>query len=143
PIKHKIEHETYQLPDSLMFALRAFLLSRAIRNLRGQSSSHCSMLVNASRFTRVQSQLKNRLHEALERIQNALRVNSSSTSALMDPEIKALFDVWYTEYAEVGRVEGGETKFKWEEIQESIFDSIASAKVVEVNSRANELDYSN
>ncbi|HFQ5062924.1 TPA: Z1 domain-containing protein [Vibrio vulnificus] len=143
PIKHKIEHEIYQLPDSLMFALRAFLLSRAIRNLRGQSSSHCSMLVNASRFTRVQSQLKNRLHEALERIQNALRINSSSTSALMDPEIKALFDVWNTEYAEVGSVEGDETKFKWEEIQESIFDSIASAKVVEVNSRANELDYSN
>ncbi|MFA0544209.1 Z1 domain-containing protein, partial [Vibrio sp. 10N.222.52.B7] len=62
-----------------MFALRTFLLSRSIRNLRGQSSSHCSMLVNASRFTNVQSQLKNRLHEALERIQNALRINSSST----------------------------------------------------------------
>ncbi|ODA21600.1 Z1 domain-containing protein [Photobacterium damselae] len=143
PIKHKIGHDIYQLPDSLMFALRTFLLSRAIRNLRGQSSSHCSMLVNASRFTRVQSQLKNRLHEALERIQNALRINSFSTSSLMDPEIKALFDVWITEYAEVGRVEGGESKFKWEEIQESIFDSIASAKVVEVNSKANELDYSN
>ncbi|WP_158144585.1 Z1 domain-containing protein [Vibrio metschnikovii] len=143
PIKHKIDHEIYQLPDSLMFALRTFLLSRAIRNLRGQSSSHCSMLVNASRFTRVQSQLKNRLHEALERIQNALRINSSSISALKDPEIKALFDVWIMEYAEVGRVEGSETKFKWTEIQESIFDSIASAKVVEVNSRANELDYSN
>ncbi|ELF6480626.1 Z1 domain-containing protein [Vibrio fluvialis] len=143
PIKHKIGHEVYQLPDSLMFALRTFLLSRVIRNLRGQSSSHCSMLVNASRFTRIQSQLKNRLHEALERIQNALRINSSSTSALMDPEIKALFDVWNTEYAEVGSVEGGETKFKWEEIQGSIFDSIASAKVVEVNSKANELDYSN
>lgn len=142
PIKHKIEHEIYQLPDSLMFALRTFLLSRAIRNLRGQSSSHCSMLVNASRFTRVQSQLKNRLHEALEQIQNALRINSSSTRALMDPEIKALFDVWKAEYAEVGRVEQGNTKFTWEEIQGSIFDAIASTKVVEVNSRANELDYS-
>lgn len=143
PIKHKIDLVIEQLPDSLMFALRTFLLSRAIRNLRGQSSSHCSMLVNASRFTRVQSQLKNRLHEALEKIQNALRINSSLTNGFMDPEIKALFDVWISEYAEVGRVAGDETKFKWEEIQESIFDSIASAKVVEVNSRANELDYSN
>ncbi|OXX69360.1 endonuclease [Vibrio sp. V19_P1S1T109] len=135
PIKHKIEHETYQLPDSLMFALRAFLLSRAIRNLRGQSSSHCSMLVNASRFTRVQSQLKNRLYEALERIQNALRVNSSLTKALKDPEIKALFDVWEAEYQD--------TEFDWDKIQKAIFDAIASAKVVEVNSKANELDYSN
>ncbi|ELF6471909.1 Z1 domain-containing protein [Vibrio vulnificus] len=135
PIKHKIEHEIEQLPDSLMFALRAFLLSRAIRNLRGQSSSHCSMLVNASRFTRVQTQLKNRLHEALERIQNALRLNSSLTMALKDPEIKALFDVWEAEYQD--------TEFDWDEIQKTVFDAIASAKVVEVNSKANELDYSN
>ncbi|OLQ85285.1 Z1 domain-containing protein, partial [Vibrio panuliri] len=135
PIKHKIGHEVYQLPDSLMFALRTFLLSRAIRNLRGQSSSHCSMLVNASRFTRIQSQLKNRLHEALERIQNSLRLNSSLTTALKDPEIKALFEVWEAEYQDI--------EFEWSEIQKTIFDAIASAKVVEVNSRANELDYSN
>lgn len=135
PIKHKIDHDIYQLPDSLMFALRTFLLSRAIRNLRGQSSSHCSMLVNASRFTRVQSQLKNRLHEALERIQNSLRLNSSVTTALKDPEIKALFDVWEAEYQD--------TEFDWGQIQKTIFDAIASAKVVEVNSQANELDYSN
>jgi hypothetical protein len=135
PIKHKIDHYIYQLPDSLMFALRTFLISRAIRNLRGQSSSHCSMLVNASRFTRVQSQLKNRLHEALERIQNSLRINASLTTALKDPEIEALFDVWGAEYKDAG--------FDWDEIQQTIFDAIASAKVVEVNSRANELDYSN
>ncbi|EGR1512541.1 endonuclease [Vibrio vulnificus] len=135
PIKHKIDHEIEQLPDSLMFALRTFLLSRAIRNLRGQSKSHCSMLVNASRFTRVQTQLKNRLHEALERIQNSLRLNSSLTTALKDPEIKALFDVWEAEYQY--------TEFDWDEIQKTIFDAIASAKVVEVNSKANELDYSN
>ncbi|MCL1115143.1 Z1 domain-containing protein [Shewanella basaltis] len=143
PIKHKIDHDLYQLPDSLLFALRAFLLSRAIRNLRGQSTSHCSMLVNASRFTAVQSKLRNRLHEALERIQNSLRINSSSAKALMDPEINALFEVWKREYADVGKIEGADTKFKWEDIQHSIFDSIASAKVVEVNSKANGLDYSN
>jgi hypothetical protein len=135
PINHKIDHELYQLPSSLLFALRAFLLSRAIRNLRGQASSHCSMLVNASRFTNVQGQLRNRLYEALERIQDSLRINSSSTKALNDPEIKSLFDVWEAEYAG--------TEFKWEEIQTSIFDSIASAKVIEVNSKANDLDYSN
>ncbi|EJO3993629.1 TPA: Z1 domain-containing protein [Vibrio vulnificus] len=134
PIKHKIDHEIYQLPNSLMFALRTFLLSRAIRNLRGQSSSHCSMLVNASRFTRVQSQLKNRLHEALEKIQNSLRLNSSLPMALKDPEIKALFDVWETEYQNA--------EFDWDEIQKNIFDAIASAKVVEVNSKANGLNYS-
>lgn len=134
PIKHKIDHDLIQLPSSLLFALRAFLLSRAIRNLRGQSTSHCSMLVNASRFTAVQGKLRNRLHEALERIQNSLRMNSSSSNALNDPEIKGIFDVWDREYAD--------TEFRWTDIQCSIFDSIASAKVVEVNSKANDLNYS-
>ncbi|MDG2810211.1 Z1 domain-containing protein, partial [Vibrio parahaemolyticus] len=35
------------------------------------------------------------------------------------------------------------TEFEWGEIQKTIFDAVAAAKVVEVNSRANELDYSN
>ncbi len=135
PIKHKIDHEIEALPQSLMRALRAFLLARAIRNLRGQKRSHCSMLVNASRFTDVQGRLRNRLHEALERIQNSARINASrGRSALEDPEIRELHSVWSEEYAEAGP--------SWEAIQAEILESTASAKVVEVNSRANDLDYS-
>jgi hypothetical protein len=36
-------------------ALRAFIVARTIRNLRGQKAQHASMLVNASRFTGVQN----------------------------------------------------------------------------------------
>lgn len=135
PVKHKIDHEIEVLPQSLMRALRAFLLARAIRNLRGQKRSHCSMLVNASRFTDVQGRLRNRLHEALERIQNSVRINASrGPSALGDPEIAELRAVWAQEYADA--------EPNWQAIQDELLDGIASAKVVEVNSRANDLDYS-
>ena len=136
PIKHKIDHDLDVLPGSLMKALRAFLLARAIRNLRGQTTSHCSMLVNASRFTAVQGRLRNRLHEALERIQNSVRINASRGDvALNDPEIAALHAVWAEEYSVSAP--------DWSAIQSELLDAIASAKVVEVNSRANDLDYSN
>ncbi|MBE0455089.1 MAG: Z1 domain-containing protein [Roseovarius sp.] len=136
PIKHKIDHELDTLPPSLTRALRTFLLARTIRNLRGQKAAHCSMLVNASRFTAVQGRLRNRLHETLERIQNAVRINASrGTSALSDPEITALRAVWQEEYSEV--------ESDWSAIQSELLDAIASAKIVEVNSRANDLDYSN
>ena len=135
PIRHKIDHELVALPNSLITALRAFLLSRSIRNLRGHHSSHCSMLVNASRFTAVQGHLRNYLHEALERIQNSVRINASrGAMALNDPEIAELYAVWKEEYSD--------TEPNWASIQAELFDSIASAKVVEVNSRANDLDYS-
>ncbi|KAE8546104.1 MULTISPECIES: Z1 domain-containing protein [Marinobacter] len=134
PIKHKIDHELDEIPKSLLTALRAFLLSRTIRDLRGSESSHCSMLVNASRFTAVQSKLRNRIHEALDRIKDSVRVNASLGDAgLSDPELSELKRVWQTEYSG--------TEFEWEEVQAALLESIAAAKVVEVNSRANDLDY--
>lgn len=136
PIKHKIDHELDALPLSLTRALRTFLLARTIRNMRGQKAAHCSMLVNASRFTAVQGRLRNRLHETLERIQNSVRVNASrGAAALNDPEISALHGVWQEEYSDI--------EFDWFSIQSELLDAIASAKIVEVNSRANDLDYSN
>lgn len=136
PIKHRIDHELNALPPSLLEALRVFLLARTIRNLKGQTAAHCSMLVNASRFTSVQSRIRDRLHEALERIQNAIRINAShGEAALRDPEIAALHTVWGKEYADA--------EPNWFAIQSELLNAIASAKVVEVNSRANDLDYSN
>ena len=136
PLKHRIDHEIDALPGSLMKALRTFLLARTIRNLRGQTTSHCSMLVNASRFTGVQERLRNRIHEVLERIQNSVRVNASrGKAALADPEIAALYTIWKAEYSEA--------EPDWPVIQSELLDAIASAKAVEVNSRANDLDYTN
>ena len=136
PIKHMIDHNLESLPSSLIEALRAFLIARTIKNLRGQNALHCSMLVNASRFTAVQGRLRNRLHEVLERIQNSVRINASrGAAALNDPEIGALHAVWEEEYSEA--------QPEWSAVQAELLDAIASAKVVEVNSRANDLDYSN
>ena len=134
PIKHKIDHELNDLPQSLLTALRAFLLSRTIRDLRGDGTSHCSMLVNASRFTAVQSKLRNRIHEALDRIKDSVRVNASlGSKGLSDPELLELKKTWKNEYSS--------TEFEWKEVQAALLDSIAAAKVVEVNSKANDLDY--
>lgn len=135
PISHKKTYEIYDLPPSLVDALRAFLLARTIRNIRGDSHKHCSMLVNASRFTRIQAQLRNRLHEVLEDIKNAVRIHSSQgMDALNDHEINELHRVWRDEYIDAGP--------DWCTIQEYLYKAISSAKVVEVNSNANDLDYS-
>lgn len=135
PIKHKNDQEFEELPPSLETALRAFLIARTVRNLRGHTKSHCSMLVNASRFTAVQGKIRNRLHEKLETILDSLRVNASKgPSGLGDPEIAALHAVWRREYADV--------EFPWDVIQSTMLEAVAAARVVEVNSRANGLDYS-
>lgn len=135
PISHRKGHEVDALPSSLIYALRTFIIARAIRNIRGDRDKHCSMLVNASRFIGVQGQIGDRLHEALESIQNAVRVHGSSGSAALDDhEMSALHSVWKDEYADV--------MHNWEVIQENLYNAASSARIVEINNKSNDhLDY--
>ncbi|MER7336159.1 MULTISPECIES: Z1 domain-containing protein [unclassified Micromonospora] len=137
PIKHRITQIIEELPDSLRFAVRAFLLVRAIRILRGQASEHNSMLVNASRFTRVQSQLRNHVHSYLEELQNALRISGAldPVEARAVPEIFELENTWKAEYGEAGH--------RWEDVLKVLHDAAAPIRVVEVNNTsAGKLNYS-
>ena len=135
PLTHKIDHPVTGLPESLETAVRTFIIARAIRLMRGQTNQHNSMLVNASRFVNVQRQLRNEIHETIERIRSSLRVNGKKTEiqALRDPEIAALREVFEEEYAGT---------CGWQDIQDFLLDSVSAVKVVEVNSRApGSLDY--
>lgn len=138
PIQHKKDFVVRGLPRSLERAVRAFFVARAIRLARGQLRKHCSMLVNASRFTDVQRQLRNEIHALVDRIRASVRVNGAlpESKALQDAEIAALHAVWQEEYAE-----GSE--FSWQDIQSHLLESIAPVSVVEVNSRSSgNLNYS-
>jgi hypothetical protein len=95
------------------------------------------MLVNASRFTEVQRQLRNEIHSRLERMQASLRINGALPvdRAVKDPEIAELYRVWNTEYREAG--------IAWPEALNFLHDAAAPIKVVEVNSRSSgTLNYS-
>ena len=84
PMVHKQHLTLMSVPESLKEAVRTFLLSRAIRVLRDQSRQHASMLVNASRFTNVQKQLRNLIHDYLDKVVRAIRHEGAK------PEAKAL-----------------------------------------------------
>ena len=131
PLKHTIDHRITGLPQSLCMAVRTFIIARALRLARGQSGEHNSMLVNASRFTRVQSQLRNEIHELVNAIRSHVRVNGTKpeAEALRDPEIAALHDVFVKEYMETCGV-------PWLQVQTHLLDSINPVNVVEINSRS-------
>lgn len=135
PIRHRKDDDLVALPSSMIEALRAFLVARTIRDLRGQRNQHASMLVNSSRFTRMQGLIRNRLQEALDTIRDSIRVNASlGERGIQDPEIAALRDIWAAEFHEAWE--------NWSEIQAQMLSSIGGAKIIEVNSRVNDLDYS-
>lgn len=126
PVKHKIDHDITALPNSMIDALRSFIVARAIRNIRGQRGQHASMLVNASRFTGIQNHLRNRLHEHLKTIEDAVRVEGANPDADRNPEIAELKRCWQTEYAD--------NCADWPAIRENLLPVVASATVIAVNS---------
>jgi hypothetical protein len=130
PLKHKIDHQVEVLPQSLLDAVRAFLVASAIRDARGQAKKHSSMLVNASRFTGVQAQIRDVVELSLEAMQQSVRVNGGlpPRQALRDDEIKALHAIWSKEYA---------SSFPdWGQVQKHLVTSISRIKVVEVNAKS-------
>ena len=137
PMKHKIDHPVDVLPESLIRAVRAFVVARAIRNARGQQAAHASMLINASRFTDVQGRLRSRVADVVDKMRDAVAVDGAKGKvALRNPEIAALHAVWESEFAEA---EGAD----WPTVQARLHEVLVAARVVEVNAskRSQPLDY--
>lgn len=127
PLDHKIDHQLDALPESMITAVRTFVVARAIRLIRGHRTQHCSMLINTSRFTRVQGQVRSLVQQIIEDIQASARVNGALTPerALKDSTISSLYAVWEEEF--------GELEYSWAQVQRELLNAAAPVRVVEVN----------
>jgi hypothetical protein len=129
PLRHTIDLVVTAMPPSLHTAIRTFIIGRAVRLIRGHRLYHCSMMVNASRFTGVQSQLRALIQGLLEDIQASSRLHCAlpPVQALLDAEMAALHKVWEAEFA---------GNAPWSAVQERLLDAVSPIKVVEVNNRS-------
>lgn len=136
PIVHKIDHEVLALPESLREAIRTFLLNRAVRLCRGHTTLHNSMLINVSRFTRIQAQVWNLTRDYLNEVQNAVRAQGGKPwhVAQIDPDIADLAGTWERSF--------GGVKESWESVFALLNEAVAPVDVVQINSAsAGSLDY--
>ena len=127
-LKHKISIEVDSLPESLLTSIRVFVLARAIRLCRAQEDRHNSMLVNVSRFTRVQQQVRDLVDQYLTVLKNAIRFNYRLPwiEASKSREMTSLEATWREEFAGVGP--------PWDEVVGRLNDAVAPISVIEVNS---------
>ena len=81
PPKHKITFVPEALPDSLKTAIKAFVITCAVRNVRRRSvgmSKHDSMLVHLSRYTDVMDRYHVLLQAEKDRLEAGIRTGSQS-----------------------------------------------------------------
>ena len=58
PVIHSIESEYPVLPHSLKEAIHEFLINNVIRTLRGHKTKHRSMMINITRYNKVQQKIE-------------------------------------------------------------------------------------
>ncbi len=130
PMQHQIDFTVTALPETLVEALRTFVLACGIRRLRGQGNEHSSMLVNVSRFTGVQTQMRSEIHQQLAGIQRSVRIHGAKgcPEAERDPEIAALQATWEREYSALDET--------WAAVLGELDEAGGPIEVVEINSRS-------
>jgi hypothetical protein len=136
PFSHKRNDPITELPPSLYAALDAFIVARAIRNLRGHANKHCSMLVNVSRFVPVQKAVRDFLSLRERRIREAVKANykmpESASSA--NEYMQGLKQAYETEFARCG--------FPWSEVKGALNGVFEHLHLYVINSKSDEvLDY--
>lgn len=129
PEKHQKDHKITTLPQSLQDALNCYILSCAVRDLRGDSRKHMSMLINVSRFTDVQESLKEIVQEEFDKILKSVTSYCClpESESLRDPYIRNLKNIWDLEYSN--------PDIKWADIQPILSRSIKPMQVRSINQK--------
>ena len=147
PFKHKKGHPVTELPPSMKEAMAYFLLVNGIRDIRGDRSTHRSMMIHVSRFTDVQNQVRDLvtvwLLQMRSDLQNYSRLAESESDKIIG--IAYLKAVWNKHKLSEKAGESG-TPMLWHDfLSNYLFKAAAPIDVRAVNqlSGSTSLDYFN
>lgn len=76
--RHKKDYKPLKLPESLIQSMYSFILTTAIRRIRGQIKVHNSMLIHVTRFKDVQREVFQLVSEEMRSMKNSIK-NSNKT----------------------------------------------------------------
>ena len=135
PKKHKKEHDFEIISESLKDAINSFLIANVIRDLRGDTKTHRSMMVNVTRFVDPQKLLHRAIKNYLQEIKTSIKVYAGHKPkiALLNEHIENLFVTYEKEF--------GSEEFSWEKIQANLYESIMPILVQVAHGGGDDLDY--
>lgn len=147
PFNHKKELSVTELPPSMKEAMAYFLLATGIRDIRGDSNLHHSMMIHTSRFTNVQNQIRDLAGEWIIHIRSDLLnyANLSEKESDKIPSIAYLKFVW-TKHGLATKAGKTDCPMPWHQfLTQYLYKAVAPIDVRAVNqqSGATSLDYFN
>lgn len=133
PFSHKKDDPVVELPPSLYLAFDQFIVARAIRNLRGQTGKHCSMMINASRFVSIQKEIRNFISIRERRLREAVKAN------YMMPEEVSSKNQYMSALREAFESEFGDCEFDWDDVKTALLGAFEHLRLYVVNSKTEDV----
>lgn len=130
-----------EVPESLKLAIRCFILTCAIRRLRGQAAMHNSMLIHISRLIAWQKQITELVENEFDYYRRGIEMN---VPVVMD-EMRATFEVDTTDYksyvttskqivnSDLIKIDSKSQVHTWEEVKPLLNESASRILVKEIN----------
>lgn len=138
------------LPESLQTAIKCFIVTCAIRIVRGQENKHNSMLIHISRYLIWQNLLKEVIENQFLFYKRGIEQNDQS---IME-QFRAIFEVdsdSYTSYCTTTQnilnssfkdIDNKIEVHKWEEIKPCLYKAVQKIKVMSINGKSTDaLEY--
>lgn len=145
PAKHKKHLPVDGLPDTMIEAIRTFVLSCAARRVRGQKNVHNTMLIHVTRFNDVQEQVIGLVKDELVSIQRTLEFNTGLQWKELLAELKRLWEKdFVVKTASIIELTGDPliTPIQWSEVSRELTEAALKIQVRGINGLAEGvLDY--
>ena len=131
------------VPPSLREAILAFILVCAARKVRGSVNAHNSMLVHVTRFTKVQTLVRDQIRAELDSIQRRLRFGEAGPDSIL----QKLQTLWTNDFApttkRVAELDGiAIPDLEWNQLEPLLVSVADDINVREINGTAKDaLDY--
>ena len=141
PVNHKKDDEYYGLSKSLKEAILVFFINCVIRTVRGKPYAHRSMMINISRFNKMQTNIKEKVLEYVNNLKNTITQSSfmSREKFLRNKEMLFMYNIFMTSdyYNEI------RNEVSWETIQSHLSYEAERMRIIVVNRLKDEekIDY--
>lgn len=141
PANHKKDDDYYGISESIKEAILMFYINCVIRTKRGKPYAHRSMMINISRFNKMQSKIKNKVSDYINDLRNVISQTSyqSKDKFLRNKEMLAMYNLFMND----SFYDSIRDEITWDEIQSRLGYESDKMKVIVINSKKSEekLDY--
>lgn len=129
-------YNSEEIPEDMAKAIKSFIISTAIRQLRGQANSHNSMLIHLNRSVDYQDQIAGIVRKEFETVKDGLEKEE-------DGIVESFKELWHTDYVATSlEMQIFNEIEPWKEVYDQMLKVVGLIKIMVINGESDDsLDY--